>query len=146
VLGGDNAMRQVVLCLILLPILYAATAKSQPARVDQNLPSTYVPSGKALYELYCATCHGADARGNGPLALALKTPPPNLTTLAKRHGGKFPTEYVTRMLQFGTTSSTHGSADMPAWGPIFQYFDKTSHESARKRIDNLCNYLASIQQ
>jgi mono/diheme cytochrome c family protein len=140
-------MRQIALCLALMFALYAAAAKSQPANsVGQNLPATYVPSGKVLYQLYCATCHGADAKGNGPLALALKTPPPNLTTLAKRHAGKFPTDYVTRMLRFGTTSRTHGSSEMPAWGPIFQYFDKSSQAAARKRIDNLCDYLSSIQQ
>jgi mono/diheme cytochrome c family protein len=138
-------MRQAVLCGILLLIFYAAGAGSQPP-VDQNLPATYVPSGKATYQLYCATCHGASAKGNGPLASSLKTPPPNLTTLAKRHGGKFPTDYVTRMLQFGTTSPAHGSSEMPAWGPIFQYFDKNSQQAVRKRIDNLCNYLASIQE
>jgi len=139
-------MREAILSLVLLSILCAAAAKGEPASVDQNFPSTYVPSGKALFQLYCATCHGVDARGNGPLALALKTPPPDLTMLAKRHDGKFPTEYVTRILQFGTTSAAHGSSEMPAWGPIFRYFDKTSQAAARKRIDNLCNYLASIQQ
>ena len=35
---------------------------------------------------YCASCHGLDARGNGPAAFVLKTTPPDLTALAKRHG------------------------------------------------------------
>jgi len=139
-------MRKAALCLILLSVFYASAASSEPSSEDQKLPSTYVPSGKVLYQLYCATCHGADAKGSGPLAMALKTPPPNLTLLAKRHNGKFPVDYVTRMLQFGTTSPSHGSSQMPAWGPIFQYFDKTSQEASRKRIENLRDYLASIQQ
>lgn len=139
-------MRKILLSFGLVLALFAAGARSEPASVDQKLPATYMPSGKVLYQLYCATCHGADAKGNGPLALALKAPPTDLTTLAKRHDGKFPTEYVTQMLRFGGNSRTHGSADMPAWGPIFQYFDKSSQAAARKRIENLCNYLASIQQ
>jgi mono/diheme cytochrome c family protein len=138
-------MRQVILGGVLVLMFYAPGAKSQPT-VDQTLPSTYVPSGKAMFQLYCANCHGADAKGNGPLAPALKTPPPNLTTLAKRHAGKFPYDYVLRMLQFGTTARAHGSSDMPAWGPIFQYFDKKSQQAVKQRIDNLSNYLASVQQ
>ena len=126
-------------------VLYTAGANSQPTE-DQNLPVNYAPSGKVMYQLYCATCHGAEAKGNGPLASSLKTPPPNLTTLAKRHGGKCPADYVTRMLQFGTTLPPHGSSDMPAWGPIFQYFDKRSQQAVRKRIENLRDYLASIQE
>jgi mono/diheme cytochrome c family protein len=139
-------MRQLILLFSLALVICVAAAKSEPASVDQKLPANYVPSGRVLYQFYCATCHGADAKGNGPMALALKTPPTDLTTLAKRHDGKFPTEYVTRMLQSGGSSRTHGSADMPAWGPIFQYFNKASRLAAQKRIDNLRDYLASIQQ
>src|SRR5665213_2263349 len=104
---GDNPMRQMILRLSLALVICAATATSQPASVDQKLPATYIPSGRVLYQFYCAQCHGADAKGNGPMALALKTPPTDLTTLAKRHDGKFPTEYVTRMLQSGGSSRTH---------------------------------------
>jgi mono/diheme cytochrome c family protein len=151
-------MRQSILLLSVALVFCSATARSQPASpptarpttqpttTDQKLPANYVPSGRVLYQFYCATCHGPDAKGNGPMALALKTPPADLTTLAKRHDGKFPADYVTRLLQFGGSSRTHGSADMPAWGPIFQYFDKASRLAAQKRIDNLRNYLASIQQ
>ena len=127
-------------------MFYAPGAKSQPT-VDQTLPSTYVPSGKAMFQLYCANCHGADAKGNGPLAPALKTPPPNLTTLAKRHAGKFPYDYVSRMLQFGTTARAHGSSDNARVGPdlpVFRQEKPAGREAAHRQ--SLSNYLASVQQ
>ena len=35
-------------------------------------------SGQALYELNCASCHGRDARGDGPAAGTLHPRPPDL--------------------------------------------------------------------
>ena len=32
-----------------------------------------VEAGKRLYLKYCATCHGREAKGDGPLAATLKT-------------------------------------------------------------------------
>ena len=138
-------IRQMIFFGILMLTIIMSRAVAAPATGDQ-LPASYVPSGKTMFQLYCATCHGTDARGDGPMASVLKTPPANLATLTKRHGGKFPTAYVTEVLRGGTSSHAHGSSDMPTWGPIFQYFDKNSEQAVRKRIDNLCNYLASIQE
>jgi hypothetical protein len=98
-----------------------------------------------MYKEFCAACHGADARGNGPAASTLKTRPPDLTMLAKRHGGKFPYDYVLSILRFGPGSPAHGSSDMPTWGPIFQGIDKNS-EHAQDRIKNLADYLTSLQR
>jgi mono/diheme cytochrome c family protein len=95
---------------------------------------------------YCASCHGVDARGDGPAAVILKTTPPDLTTLAKRHGGKFPYEYVSDVLRFGTRFAAHGSSDMPIWGPIFGSIDNYDEVAVRKRIKDLSEFLASLQQ
>jgi mono/diheme cytochrome c family protein len=98
-----------------------------------------------MYKYYCAACHGADAKGNGPTASTLKTPPPDLTTLAKRHNGKFPYDYVSSILRFGPGTSAHGSSDMPTWGPIFYVLDKNNEVAVERRINNLCSYLVSLQ-
>ena len=58
-------------------------------------------SGKKTYMEYCTACHGDDGKGMGPAASALKTPPSDLTTLAKRHAGKFPEDYATEIVRFG---------------------------------------------
>jgi mono/diheme cytochrome c family protein len=121
--------------------------QSRPAVDKSQLPATYVPSGESMYKEYCAACHGPEARGDGPFAPLLKMPPPNLTTLAKRHDGKFPYDYVSDILRFGARPNIlHGSADMPTWGPIFQYIDKNNEAAVQQRIKNLSNYLASLQE
>lgn len=127
-------------------LLLTAYVASAGRGIDQTqLPPTYMPTGQQTYQQYCAACHGSDAKGHGPLAPLLKTPPPNLTTLAKRHLGKFPYTYVSNILEFGPGPSAHGSSDMPTWGPIFRYFDKQNERVVRQRIKNLCDYLASLQ-
>ena len=73
-------------------------------------------------------------------------PPPDLTMLAKRHDGKFPYEYVSDVLRFGTRILSHGSSDMPIWGPIFGSLDNYNEPAVRKRIKDLSDYLASLQQ
>ena len=110
------------------------------------VPRTIAASGKQTYLQYCASCHGPDARGNGPAAFVLKTPPPDLTTLAKRHDGKFPYRYVSEVLRFGARIVAHGSSDMPIWGPIFGSMDNYDLVAVRKRIKDLSDYLASLQQ
>jgi mono/diheme cytochrome c family protein len=113
---------------------------------EGQLPPTYVPSGKQMYRQYCAACHGSDGRGRGPAAPALSKQPPDLTTLAKRHAGKFPEDYVTSVLRFGPGFSAHGSSEMPVWGPIFQYIENYNEAAVRQRIRNLCDYLESMQE
>jgi len=120
-------------------------AQDKPTGVGKA-PSPTATSGKKTYAHYCASCHGADARGNGPAAVVLKTTPPDLTTVAKRHGGKFPYDYVFNVLRFGTRFASHGSSDMPIWGPIFGSMENYDEVAVRKRIKDLSDYLASLQE
>lgn len=121
-----------------------ATFTQEDGKVQ--FPPVYVPSGRQMYREYCASCHGSDGKGRGPVATSLHKPPPNLTTLARTHGGNFPREYVTNVLRFGPGYSAHGSPEMPVWGPIFQYFENYNEAAVRQRIKNLCDYLESIQE
>ncbi|MGB2901769.1 MAG: cytochrome c [Candidatus Acidiferrum sp.] len=139
-------MRPTVLFGVLILVVCANAAQDKPAVDKVPAPRTIAASGKQTYMHYCASCHGVDARGDGPAAFILKTPPPDLTTLAKRHGGKFPYEYVSDVLRFGTRIVSHGSSDMPIWGPIFGSMDNYDEVAVRKRIKDLSEYLASLQQ
>lgn len=134
--------------------IFAAFAMAGPAGA-QFYPPTYVPSGETMYKQFCAACHGADAKGDGPAAATLKTHPPDLTLLTRRFAtrfrddpsaGKFPYQYVANILMFGPGTAAHGSADMPTWGPIFQLMDKDDQQALRERIRKLSDYLASLQQ
>lgn len=141
-------MGRTVVFGFLTLVIYAAAAQDKPAvnKGKVSTPPTIAASGKQTYMQYCASCHGVDARGEGPAAFVLKTPPPDLTTLAKRHGGKFPHEYVFDVLRFGTRIVSHGSSDMPIWGPIFGSMENYDEVAVRKRIKDLSDYLASLQQ
>jgi mono/diheme cytochrome c family protein len=113
---------------------------------EGQLPPTYAPSGKQMYKQFCAACHGPNGKGHGPATPTLAKQPPDLTTLAKRHAGKFPEDYVTSVLRFGPGFSAHGSSEMPVWGPIFQYIENYNEAAVRQRIRNLCDYLESLQE
>jgi len=139
-------MNHILLAIGFLAAVFAASDQSVPAgnKVQTEAPDAAL--GKQTYREYCASCHGEDGKGLGPAAAALKTPPPDLSTLAKRHGGKFPEEYVAEVVRFGKPLQSHGSSDMPVWGPIFNTQDKFNEVAVRRRIKNLCAYLASLQE
>jgi mono/diheme cytochrome c family protein len=143
-LGGIMAMHKVVPLAALLLALGTVGARGTPPQDQNQLPADYVPSGGQMFKQYCAACHGADAKGHGPARRALNIPAPDLTILAKRHGGKFPYAYVTAVLRFAPGVPSHGSGTMPMWGPLFEYYYNQS--SAQRRIQNLCDYLASLQE
>ena len=136
--------RTVFLAIVVLGACVVAAQVKPPTSSTSTEPPD-AASGRQTYVEYCASCHGENAKGAGPVASSLKTPPPDLTTLARRHEGKFPYEYVGGVVRFGKPISAHGSPDMPVWGPIFSLVD--FHEVAiRQRIRNLCEFLASLQE
>lgn len=138
---------------VLLAAGFAVVVPRQASPQDQSKPSVEVKrvpvhynnevEGAPLYHAYCATCHGPVGKGNGPAAPALKTPPPDLTVLAKNNNGRFPDLKVMHILENGMDLSAHGSKDMPIWGPIFRSMgpDYVGH----MRQVNLTHYLQSIQ-
>jgi mono/diheme cytochrome c family protein len=96
-----------------------------------------IDAGKKAFLSSCASCHGADAKGNGFLSSVLKTPPGDLTTLAKRNDGVFPIAAVNEIVEGRTFVAAHGTREMPIWG-----FDVM----VRSRIAQIIDYLNSIQQ
>ena len=138
---------RITVLLLLFSYFIAGAVGTMRGRANQDfqLPPVYMPPGKQLYKDYCAACHGSNGKGHGPVARSLREPPSDLTTLAERHGGAFPAEYVTNVLRFGVDFSAHGSSEMPVWGPIFQYQEHYNEAAVRQRIKNLCEYLETIQ-
>ena len=102
--------------------------------------------GADLFGFYCASCHGADGKGRGPVAAALKAAPADLTTIARRSGGRFPRARVASFVSNGGLAvAAHGSQGMPVWGPIFKGLDPSDVRTTM-RIDNLVSYIASLQE
>ena len=72
--------------------------------------------GKSEFKSSCASCHGTDAKGKGPVSDQLKMPPPDLTMLAKNNNGVFPTNAVYESINGLKNISAHGTREMPIWG------------------------------
>ena len=138
----------LVFGLALLPAGVAgAIAAEQAGALQSPHPPLVIRSlaGRDLFEFYCASCHGRDGRGGGPVAPAMRTPPPDLTTIARRVGGSFPRARVEGYVRSDEDASrAHGSREMPVWGPIFLALDP-SDTLTKIRIDNVVAYLESLQ-
>jgi mono/diheme cytochrome c family protein len=131
-----------------LSLLVFQTSTPPGQTPDRKAPDLVIRSlaGHDLFDFYCASCHGRDGKGSGHVAPALKTRPPDLTTLSERNGGTFPAAKVEDVIRGGKRASTaaHGSGDMPVWGPIFKGLD-TRNEVNEARIENLVKYIESLQ-
>ncbi len=108
-------------------------------------PAAAVESGRALFTTHCASCHGKAARGDGPVADALRVRPADLTQLAKRNGGVFPSAETHRIVD-GRGVGAHGNPDMPVWGNVFKSAANATDKDVAARIDAIVKYLESIQE
>jgi mono/diheme cytochrome c family protein len=119
-------------------------APQQPPNSEK--PHTLIRSveGADLYREYCASCHGKSGKGDGPVAPALKATVPDLTMIAKNNGGKFPTARVQRIIEGQGMIASHGTREMPVWGPIFSQVE-ADVDREPVRMQNLLKYLESIQ-
>ena len=131
--------------LVVATSLCLAQTGTKPAVKQTPIKQTSAASGKEMFTQYCAPCHGADAKGKGPAASAMKVPPTDLTLLAKTNGGKFPADHVATVLKFGSGPGAHGSADMPVWGPLFQSLDKFHETVVQQRVSNVVSYIETLQ-
>jgi len=122
------------------------TFADQTSKVVIPTSRTAANNGQQMYTSYCAPCHGADGRGSGPAASAMKSHPSDLTLLTRKNHGKYPDTHVVSILQFGTEVSSHGSATMPVWGPILGNMNRSNLQDKQLRISNLARYLETIQQ
>jgi mono/diheme cytochrome c family protein len=105
------------------------------------------PSGRDMYLRYCASCHGADGKGNGPVAPSLQQPPSDLTRLAQR--GRLDDRYLMTVIDGRRLVGAHGSREMPVWGAVFQ--DELEDRpypgyTGLLRTRTLADYLHTIQE
>jgi mono/diheme cytochrome c family protein len=122
------------------------TAPKPPEKTKAELEQLiYSVKGPELFRAHCAACHGSDAKGGGPMAPALKTKVPDLTVLAKKNGGQFPSARVRHGIMGDDVVLSHGSREMPIWGPIFHQIE-SDQDFGIVRLQNLLKYLESIQE
>jgi len=121
--------------------LWAQGTSKKPAEVKLIVSI----QGKDLFKSYCASCHGLDAKGKGPMASSLKIPPADLRRISIRNHDVFPMMRVEKIIAGEELTTGHGSSEMPVWGPIFSRVT-TDVDLGRVRIDNLARYLRDIQE
>jgi mono/diheme cytochrome c family protein len=120
----------------------SGAASAAAAEQEQN----HAAIGAYFFKTYCATCHGTSARGDGPLADAMRRRPSNLTETAKRNKGVYPKELVHQIIDGRTKVSGHGGPDMPVWGDAFmRTSDGADEASVQHRINALVDYLETLQ-
>jgi mono/diheme cytochrome c family protein len=124
----------------------AIGAQTKPIPQKQYEQLIYSVRGPDLFRAHCAACHGLDGKGGGPAAASLKEKPADLTVLAKMNAGKFPVTHTAKMIAGDDPSvASHGSREMPVWGPIFHQIEE-DQDFGNVRIQNLIQYLQTIQQ
>jgi hypothetical protein len=138
------------LAIVLFVAFFVALGRplqESPAKSQSQQPVQLIHSldGADLFHAYCASCHGADAKGAGPVASALTSNVPDLTTISKRNGGIFPSKRIEQIVAGNGLIIAHGSREMPIWGPIFHQIQE-DRDLGNIRLHNVTKYIESIQQ
>jgi len=112
--------------------------------------------GETEFQSNCASCHGIDGKGDGPLNKDLKIPSADLTILSKKNGGVFPFNSIYEVIDGRKEIRGHGSREMPVWGYRFGPLPRVTDDYllspflsaeliVRTRILAIIDYLDRIQ-
>ena len=100
-------------------------------------------AGEVLYMRYCASCHGIDGRGGGPVAAALTPPPSDLTRLESREAE------LMKQIDGRRTVRAHGTSAMPVWGEVFEQSliaEPFQRRTTLQRVQALTDYVWRLQR
>lgn len=127
-----------------LALVVAASVASADSdrKIDEDHP------GYRDYRQYCAACHGVFANGEGPVAVALKTPPADLTRLGERYGMPLPRAKLIPFIDGRDAKRAHGTREMPIWGKILMEDQRGGTERemmVRGTIIVILDYIESVQ-
>lgn len=142
------AGRRLALMLLLLSsgcVLTVADGHVDPP----DLGADPIAAGRRAYATRCASCHGLEARGDGPVGPALTSAPPDLTWLAERNGGEFPRDYVIAVTTGDALIPAHGTRDMPVWSDRLMPPSGAGAAASiylRRTVEGLADYLATLQR
>jgi mono/diheme cytochrome c family protein len=122
-----------------MALALSANAAQAQTKIKVSMWPTSPADGKAMFDQYCAVCHGKDATGDGASAAALKPAPADLTKISARNGGTFPTAKVRGYIE---GLSTEDKRDMPLWRGVFDSLDRNQ---TQLRVRNLVAYVTKLQ-
>ncbi len=123
--------------------LGAALAVSPSARSAGN----DVADGHRYFLRYCASCHGLDGLGDGPVAKSLSTPPTSLRKLGDKYGMPLPAHRIAQLIDGRDSTRAHGTPEMPVWGErLYELGHGEKGEyGIGEVIDKIIAYLGTIQ-
>ena len=113
-------------------------------RDSTTVAGTSRPSGQQLFADYCASCHGLDGSGGGPIAKGLRAAPANLRLLAQQNDGRFPSRRVQTAIDGRGMPSAHGLPEMPVWGKVWKR-QGLSEAQVRAQILSIAAYVGTLQ-
>jgi mono/diheme cytochrome c family protein len=143
---------KISLALIAVSLVAVAAPLAVATAAEEESDTVKVFKGKVTFRIYCANCHGESGRGDGNLAEMLSVPPADLTGIARKNGGKFPTELIVKLVDGRETVKGHGLKEMPVWGDAFQkslqpsWTEESDEERALRKIEEVVAFVESIQQ
>ena len=105
--------------------------------------------GKKEFITYCASCHGSNGKGDGPIVHFLKRKPADLTQLSKNNDDIFPFDQVYGVFDGTYQFDEHGTSEMPIWG--YQFIreaqkDNEPNNAAKAKALNIILYIQIIQE
>jgi mono/diheme cytochrome c family protein len=136
----------VLVAFASLVISFSMSWGAGPAGPDKE--ESRADRGRQVYGIYCASCHGRAAEGDGPMAEVLKVQPPDLTRISQRNGGAFPEDRVASSIDGRLEMRSHGPSSMPVWGLSFRDAGRDSDQEreVQEKIKDLVTYLETIQK
>ena len=120
-------------------LLFAPTTHSL---ADEN-------GGKEMYFKYCASCHGNQGKGDGPVSRDLKVKVPDLTSLKRNNKGKYPVERVMSSIDGSRVVRAHGTRNMPVWGEVFRQEhekEKYTELTSLLKAKLIAEYIGTLQK
>jgi mono/diheme cytochrome c family protein len=143
-LNSTRAIPNLAATLTLLASLFA----SDGARAG-NKEDYLAMTGAELYTHFCVSCHGSGGRGDGPAAKSSSVKVPDLTLIASREGGKFPSDRVGKIIDGRYVIGAHGTRDMPIWGEQFMHSELGNPDAERATehlVAKLMEHVRSLQR
>jgi high-affinity iron transporter len=114
-------MRVLVgLCASLLVLLSASTGRAADDAAAK-VAAADAAKGAQVFAQFCATCHGPQGAGDGPVGKTLNPPPRNFQTAEFKYGG---TDQAIFDVISNGAASKGGSALMAPWGAVIPEADR----------------------
>jgi mono/diheme cytochrome c family protein len=108
--------------------------------------SAQEPTGASLFIKNCASCHGSEGEGDGPVASVMSISVPNLRAIAMRNGGAYPADDVAAYIDGREQRAAHGNRTMPVWGDFLGAAEaENADDAVRTRIAALVSFIERLQ-